>query len=142
MSAQLDKFCSDLRINLKMLDDKLQALNAKARGKADQAEHAVREQMDSVQKKLDKSKTAVEAAKAKANEWAKAQKAAALNKIAEWKAKGDAKNLQARADLADDYAKAMSVMLLQQSTRLQTPRSKRCSLITMWKPSKVAQRLR
>ncbi len=110
MSAQLDKFCSDLRINLKMLDDKLQALNAKARGKADQAEHAVREQMDSVQKKLDKSKTAVEAAKAKANEWAKAQKAAALNKIAEWKAKGDAKNLQARADLADDYAKAMSVI--------------------------------
>lgn len=46
----------------------------------------------------------------KINEWAESQKAAAQNKIAEWKAKGDAKSLQLRADIAEGYAKAMSVI--------------------------------
>jgi len=61
--------------------------------------------LDSVQKKIDESNAAVEAAKVKVNEWAESQKAAAQNKIAEWKAKGDAKSLQLRADIAEGYAK-------------------------------------
>jgi hypothetical protein len=59
---------------------------------------------------IDESNAAVEAAKVKVNEWAESQKAAAQNKIAEWKAKGDAKSLQLRADIAEGYAKAMSVI--------------------------------
>lgn len=110
MSEQIDKFCDDLRVNMTMIDDKLRALKARARGKTNEAENAVRQQMDSIQKKIDKSNATVKAAKAKVAEWAKAQKAAAQNKIAEWKAEGDAKRLQARADMADDYAKAMSAI--------------------------------
>ena len=110
MSEQIDKFCDDLRVNMTMIDDKLRALKARARGKTNEAENAVRQQMDSIQKKIDKSNATVKAAKAKVDEWAKAQKAAAQNKIAEWKAEGDAKRLQARADMADDYAKAMSAI--------------------------------
>ena len=110
MSERIDKFCDDLRVNMTMIDDKLRALKARARGKTNEAENAVRQQMDSIQKKIDKSNATVKAAKAKVAEWAKAQKAAAQNKIAEWKAEGDAKRLQARADMADDYAKAMSAI--------------------------------
>ena len=110
MSEQIDKFCDDLRVNMTMIDDKLRALKARARGKTNEAENAVRQQMDSIQKKIDKSNATVKAAKAKVAEWAKAQKAAAQNKIAEWKAEGDAKRLQARADMADDCAKAMSAI--------------------------------
>ena len=110
MSEQIDKFCDDLRVNMTMIDDKLRALKARAGGKTNEAENAVRQQMDSIQKKIDKSNATVKAAKAKVAEWAKALKAAAQNKIAEWKAEGDAKRLQARADMADDYAKAMSAI--------------------------------
>jgi hypothetical protein len=110
MSAQIEKFCSDLRVNMTMIDEKLQALKAKAAGKADEAEHAARQQMDSLQKKIDESHATVAAAEAKAKEWVEAQKSAAQSKIAEWKSKGDEKSLQARADLADTYAKGMSVI--------------------------------
>jgi hypothetical protein len=110
MSAQIDKFCDDLRVNMTMIDDKLKALKAKTAGKADEAEHAARQQMDSLQKKIDESHAVVVAAEAKAKEWIDAQKGAAQSKIAEWKAKGDAKSLEARADLADAYAKATSVI--------------------------------
>jgi hypothetical protein len=94
------------------IDDKLQALNTKIKGKADDAERAVRQQMELFQKEIDGRNAAAEAAKSKVNEWMQIQKTAALSKIAEWKAKGDAKNLQARADLADEYAAAMSVIAI------------------------------
>lgn len=110
MSSQIDQFCSDLRINLTMLDEKLQALKAKALRKADQAEDAVREQIDLIQNDIGQSEAAVEAAKAGVDEWVKAEQAVGRDKIAEWKAKGDATSLQARADLADRYAEAMSVI--------------------------------
>lgn len=110
MSTQIDKFCSDLRLNLTMVDDKLQALKAKATDKADEAESAARQQMDALQKKIDEGHAAVAAAEAKIKEWVEAQKSEAQSKIAEWKSKGDEKSLRARADLADAYAKAMSVI--------------------------------
>ena len=110
MSAQIDRFCNDLRINLTMIEDKLRALKAKAVGKADEAERAVRQQMDTIEKKIEENRSTVDAAEANVNEWVREQKATAQNKISEWKAKGDAKALQARADLADAYAKAMSVI--------------------------------
>ncbi|HKH81576.1 MAG TPA: hypothetical protein VKA03_08210 [Methylovirgula sp.] len=110
MSTHLDKFCDDLRANMSMIDENLQGLKAKTRGNADEAERAIHQQLDSVQKKIEQSTAAVESAKTKVNEWAKAQNADAKKKIAEWKAKGDARSLQAQADLADGYAKAMSVI--------------------------------
>jgi len=110
MGALLEKLRDDLRANMSMIDEKLQAVKAKTGGKVDEAERAIHQHLDSVKKKIDQSATAVEAAKTKANEWAKTQNAEAKKKIAEWKAKGDAKSLQAHADLADAYAKAMSVI--------------------------------
>jgi len=110
MGAHLDKLRDDLRANMSMIDEKLQALKAKTGGKVDEAKQVIHQHLDSVQKKIDQSSAAVEAAKTKANEWAKTQNADAKKKIAEWKAKGDAKSLQAHADLADGYSKAMSVI--------------------------------
>ncbi len=66
--------------------------------------------MKSLHNELGLSDAEGEAAKAKVNEWVKVENATGPSKIAEWKAKGDAKSLQARADLADDYAEAMSVI--------------------------------
>lgn len=93
-----------------MMSDDLRVLKAKALGKAPEVERAIRQQMDSLQKKIDESNAAVEAAKPKVDEWIQAQKAAAQGKIAEWKTKGDAKNLQLHAQMADAYADAMSVI--------------------------------
>ena len=110
MSAQIDQFCENLRSNITMIDDNLRAVKAKAVGKADEAERAARQQMESLQKKIDAAKAAVEAAKPKINKWVEAQKNTAQNKIAEWKSKGDEKSLQMRADMADAYANAMSTV--------------------------------
>ena len=110
MSTQIDQFCDDLRINMTMIGDNLRAVKAKALGKADEAERAVRQQMETLQKKIDTAKAAIEAAKPKINKWVEAQKTMAQSKIAEWKAKGDEKSLQVRADMADSYANAMSVI--------------------------------
>ena len=93
MSTQIDQFCEDLRVNMTMIDDNLRAVKAKAVGTADEAERAARQQMDSLQKKIDAAKAAVEAAKPKINKWVEAQKTTAQSKIAEWKAKGDQKSL-------------------------------------------------
>ncbi len=110
--TEIDRFSNDLRANTAAIDDKLQAVNRKIKGKADDAERAVRQQMELFQKEIDGRNAVAEAAKSKVNEWIQIQKTAALSKIAEWKAKGDAKNLQARADLADEYAAAMSVIAI------------------------------
>jgi hypothetical protein len=87
MSEQIDKFCSDLRTNMTMIESKFQALKAKAAGKADEAERTIHQEMDSIQKRIDESKAAVEAARAKVNEWVEEQKTATQSKIAEWKAR-------------------------------------------------------
>ncbi len=110
MGTQIDAFCEDLRINLTMMSDDLRVLKAKALGKAPEVERAIRQQVDTLQKKIDESNAAVEAAKPKVDEWIQTQRTAAQSKIAEWKAKGDAKNLQLRASMADAYADAMSVI--------------------------------
>ncbi len=110
MGTQIDAFCDDLRINLTMMSDDLRVLKAKALGKAPEVERAIRQHLDSLQKKIDGSNAAVEAAKPKVDDWIQAQKTAAQSKITEWKAKSDAKNLQLRADMADAYADAMSVI--------------------------------
>jgi chromosome segregation ATPase len=110
MGAHLEKLRDHLRANMSMIDEKIQALKTKTQGKTAEAEQAIRHHLDSVQKKIDQNAAAVEAAKTKVDEWTKTQNAEAKKKIAEWKAKGDAKSLQAHADLADAYAKAMSVI--------------------------------
>jgi predicted nucleic acid-binding Zn-ribbon protein len=110
VSTQIDQFCENLRSNMTMIDDNLRAVKAKAVGKADEAERAARQQMESLQKKIDAAKAAVEAAKPKIDKWVEEQKSTAQSKIAEWKAKGDEKSLQMRADMADAYASATSTV--------------------------------
>ena len=110
MSTQIDQFCEDLRVNMTMIDDNLRAVKAKALGKADEVERAVRQQIDSLQKKIDATKATIEAAKPIINNWVEAQKAAAQIKIADTKAKRDEMSLRARADMANSYANAMSVI--------------------------------
>jgi len=110
MGTRIDAFCDDLRINLTMMSDDLRVLKAKALDKAPEVERAIRQKVYSLEKKIDEGSAAVEAAKPKVDEWIQAQKTAAQSKIAEWRAKGDAKNLQLRAKMADAYADAMSVI--------------------------------
>jgi hypothetical protein len=110
VAAQIDQFYNDLRVNMTMIEEKLRSLKGKTLEKADEAEPMIRQQIDFLQKKIDERKAAVEAARAKVKEWGEAQKGATQKKIAEWKAKVDAKSLQARADMADDYAIAMAVL--------------------------------
>jgi hypothetical protein len=54
-----------------------------------------------MQTKIEENRLSVDAVETKFTEWAREERATAQSKIAEWKAKGDPKALQGRADLAD-----------------------------------------
>jgi len=107
MSAQIDKFCDDLRQKLNSLDHRITALKAEAEGKAHESKEAVKALLGAVQKRVDSHRAAIEAAKAKADAWAREKKANFDGKVGEWKKKGDVQLLDARAELAETYAVAM-----------------------------------
>ena len=106
MSTRADKFCDDLREKLSAIDDRITAMKAEASGRAQASQQAVKASLDSVQKRVDAHRTAVEGAKAKVAAWADEKKSKFDGKVAEWKEQREARLLDARVDLAESYAAA------------------------------------
>ena len=104
MSARADKFCDDLREKLSAIDDRITAMKAEASGRAHESQQAVKALLDSVQKRVDAHRTAVDGAKAKVAAWADEKKSKFDGKVAEWKEQREARLLDARADFAESYA--------------------------------------
>jgi hypothetical protein len=106
MSTRADKFCDDLREKLSAIDHRITAMKAEASGRAQASQQAARALLDSVQKRVDARRNAVDDARAKVAAWADEKKSKFDGKVAEWKEQREARLLDARADFAESYAAA------------------------------------
>ena len=112
MSERIDHFCENLRSKLTSIDKKMQQLKAKIDSKAQTAEQEVREQLDTVKRRLAQERTQLETAQADVKKWVDEFKLASNEKIAEWKAKRENTKLQSRSENAERYAVAAAVVAL------------------------------
>jgi L-lactate utilization protein LutB len=112
MSERIDQFCENLRVKLTSIDSSMQALKTKVDAKSQTAEQDLRNQLESVKKRIEQDRTKVAAAQADINKWVEERKATANEKIAEWKSKLEKAKLQSRADGAERYAAAAAVVAL------------------------------
>jgi hypothetical protein len=112
MGEHIDQFCENLRVKLTSIDNNMQSLKAKIDSKARTAEQDVQSHLDGVKRRVEQERTKVAAAQADIKKWADERKAAAGEKIAEWKAKLEVAKLQGRADGAERYAAAAAVVAL------------------------------
>ena len=110
MGARIDQFCEDLRQKLTIADSGLDGLKVKINGNAVDVEQDVQSHLNRVHKRVEQGRAKIAAAQANIKEWADEKKAATSDKIAEWKAKREVSKLQGRADKAERYAAAASVV--------------------------------
>ncbi len=106
MGQQIDQLYENLRVKLANTKSHIDSIDAKMKGKAQQADQEVRSHLDQVQEHIEQDLTKVKAAKAEVKNWMEARKSATAAKIAEWKAKHETSQLQNRADSAERYAAA------------------------------------
>jgi hypothetical protein len=105
-SQSLDQLSEDVRARLANIDSSLKSLKTKVDGDTKEAEAEARNQLAKVSADIDANKPKLAAAEAQMTQWLQAQKAAATQKIADWKASQDFGKLQARAAEAERYAAA------------------------------------
>jgi ElaB/YqjD/DUF883 family membrane-anchored ribosome-binding protein len=104
MSAKVDQFCDTLRDRLNAIEGRLQSVMADVKALPDKAEKVLRDKLEEARTKLEVERERVE--QTRANLKARVQQKLAETKevIREWKAKGEKRKLQARADWAEAYA--------------------------------------
>ena len=112
MDQPIDQFCEDLRLKLTIIDKTLGTLRAKIDVKAPKAEQDVRCQLEKAQKRIEQGHIKLADAKAEVSRWVEARRTVTLENIAEWKAKLETSKLQRRADNAERYAAAASLIAL------------------------------
>jgi hypothetical protein len=105
-SQNLDQFSQDVRARLANIDSGLKSLKTKVDSDERQAETEARAQLAKVSADIEANKPKIAAAEAQVTQWVQAQKPATTQKVAEWKAKQDVSQLQARAAEAQRYAAA------------------------------------
>ena len=106
MAKSIDQFSEEMRTKLGKVETGLHDLKAKIDSKASNVEKDARNHLDQVEKRIAQAQTKVSAAQAEMKKWVEARKVETKDKIAEWKSKRDTKKLQARANMADQYAAA------------------------------------
>lgn len=104
MTDAITKFNIDLQAHLKDAQNRLAALNAQASASVEHANTEVRRQIVELEERAHHAKASVEAANAEMRKWADDS----ISAVADWKAKRDVSRLVARADRAEQYAKAAS----------------------------------
>jgi hypothetical protein len=102
----IDQFCEDLHHKVSMTKTNLEALKTKIDTQAAEAEKDARSHLETVRERIEESRKKLSHSQKEAEAWVAHHKAEAKKKVAEWKAKGDAVKLRARADLAEQYAAA------------------------------------
>jgi len=102
----IDQFCEDLRQKVAMTKSSLEALKTKIDTQAAEAEKDARSHLETVRERIEENRKKLARSQKEAEAWIDHHKAEAKKKVAEWKAKGDAAKLRARADLAEQYAAA------------------------------------
>ncbi len=104
MSDAIAKFNVHLLSSMKVLQNRIEALNTKGATDYEHVEKEVRSQIAALEQRGKAAKTSLEAARADVMKWADDPIATVIG----WKAKFDASRLSERADRATRYAEAAS----------------------------------
>lgn len=112
MSARVDKFCDGLRDRLNTIESRVESFKANVQALPGKVEKAVHDKLEEARVKLQAQKERIDKARADLKAWGEQKKAETQATIRDWKAKGEAKRLNARADLAEAYAEAAAVVAL------------------------------
>jgi|SRR5580704_11095516 chromosome segregation ATPase len=106
MSETFDKFCSDVRTKINDADKRLKDLKASATSAGQKAKDDAKAHLATLENKAKEQQAKLEASQAKVKAWAEEKKTVTADKIAEWKAQRQARELNDRADDAESYADA------------------------------------
>ena len=104
MGQRIDQFSEAIRSKLTSIDTAYDALHAKIGGRAHDAQAAIRDRLENVQKRIEQDREKVSAAKAEAKDWLEVRKSVTAERIAQWKAERATHKLQHQADTAERYA--------------------------------------
>ncbi len=104
MSVAVDQFCDKLRDRLNAIEGRFESFKAEMQSLSDQAETAVRGKLEEVRSKLEAQKKHVEQTRDNLKAMAQQKVAETREAVNQWKARGETRKLQARADWAEAYA--------------------------------------
>ncbi len=104
MSAKVDEFCDRLRDRLDAVEGRLHSVKTNIQALPEQTEDALRDKLDEVRARLQGQKEHIDQTRANLKAWAQQKAAETKEAVSEWKAKREARQLNARADRAEAYA--------------------------------------
>jgi DNA repair exonuclease SbcCD ATPase subunit len=112
MSARVDKFCDNLRDRLNAIEARVESAKANVQTLPGKVEKAMQDKVDEARANLHAQIERIEKTRADLKAWGEQKKAETQAMIREWKAKREAKKLNARADRAEAYAEAALTVAL------------------------------
>jgi len=112
MSERVDKFCDGLRERLNAIEGRIQSVKTDVQAMPAKADKALRDKLDEARTKVEAQKQRVVKARADLKAWTDQKVAETKEAISEWKAKREARKLNARADRAEAYAEATVMLAL------------------------------
>jgi len=104
MSEQVDNFRAQLRAKVDDADKWLKDLQANVKNAGDKAKNDAKAHLASLESKVKAQHTKAQAAEASMKAWVEEKKTITNEKIAEWKAQRQMKDLTRRADRTERYA--------------------------------------
>jgi hypothetical protein len=104
MSAEGDQFSDKLRDRLNAIEERLQAFMKDMQAFPEQAEKALRGKLDEARTRFEAQKERIEQTRVNFNARIHQKITETSQAISEWKARGDARRLNARADWAEAHA--------------------------------------
>jgi hypothetical protein len=106
MSAQIDKFCDDLKLRLNDIESHLMQMKDKLSTASKEAEATIKSKLEEAKANIEVKKQEVSAAQEKLAQRIEEKKAEIEVEIAESKARKEQEKLLKRADKAEEYALA------------------------------------
>jgi hypothetical protein len=106
VSAQIDNFRNQLRAKVEDADKRLRDLETKAKASGEKAKDDAKAQLSSLETKVKAQQAKVQASEASMKAWVEEKKKVTSDKVAEWKAQRQVKQLVDHANIAEDYAAA------------------------------------
>jgi uncharacterized protein YaiL (DUF2058 family) len=100
----VDQFCDRLRDRLNAIEGRVESVKASIQAFPGQAEKALRDKLETARTGLQAQKERIEQTRANLKAWAQQKMVETREAVGEWKAKREAKKLNARADRAEAYA--------------------------------------
>ena len=104
MSANVDKFCNDLRDRLNAIERRVESVKADVKAFPGQGEKVLRDKLEAARNRLNAEKERVNQMRTNFEAQARQKIAESKEAVSEWKKKHETRMLNARADRANEYA--------------------------------------